>query len=286
MKEKFIKKINSKVRTADGSRRNIVCVISLNIFYKNETKPIEFYIIPTLVQNVYLGVNFWKALGMATNMVSDVDVHETHLKGYFFTSEQRKRLQATISGLPKFEEQGFGKTSLVEHIIDVGDAKPIKQRHFPILPAIEKLMCKEVDRILTLGVIEESNSPWSSPVVLVRKPGKVCLCLNSRKVNALTVKDVGEDPHIEGILSRLPRQEFTSSLDLKYAFWQIPLGRKLRIFFGAAGWYREFVANFAKKTHPLTELWVKSKSFEWSDESQKSFDSIKTRLTQTKNTKN
>lgn len=54
--------------------------------------------------------------------------------------------------------------------------------------------------MLSLGVMEESNSAWSSPVVLHRKPGKNRLCLDSRKLNAVTVD----------------------------AFWQIPLERGSR----------------------------------------------------------
>lgn len=93
-------------------------------------------------------------------------------------------------------------------------------------PAIEKLMYEELDRMLDLGVIEESNSAWSSPVVLVRKPGKLRLCLDSRIVNAVTVKDAYPIPFVGGILSRLPKAEFISSIDLKDAFWQIPLEPK------------------------------------------------------------
>lgn len=77
--------------------------------------------------------------------------------------------------------------------------------------------------MLQLGVIEESQSPWSSHVALVVKPGKVRLCLDARKVNSVTVKDAYPLQLIDGILSRLPKARFITSLDLKDAFWQIPL---------------------------------------------------------------
>ncbi len=77
--------------------------------------------------------------------------------------------------------------------------------------------------MIGLGVIEESDSSWSSPVSLVRKPGKIRLCLDARKVNQLTVKDAYPLPLIEGLLSRLDQTKFISSIDLKDAFWQIPL---------------------------------------------------------------
>jgi len=102
-------------------------------------------------------------------------------------------------------------------------AKPIKQRHFPVSPAVEKAMYAEIDRMIQLGVIEESESAWSSPIVMVTKPGKVRICLDCRKVNSFTEKDAYPLPQISGILSRLPKAEYISSLDLKDAYWQVPL---------------------------------------------------------------
>lgn len=57
----------------------------------------------------------------------------------------------------------------------------------------------------------------------VRKAGKVRLCLDSKKVKVLTVKDAHPLSHVEDTLSRLAKAEFISSLYLKNAFWQIPL---------------------------------------------------------------
>ena len=82
--------------------------------------------------------------------------------------------------------------------------------------------------MLSLGVIEPCQSPWNSPVCLVRKPGKNRLCLDSRKLNSLTVKDAFPLPHIEGLLSRLEDTHYISSVDLKDAFWQVPLSNKDR----------------------------------------------------------
>lgn len=118
----------------------------------------------------------------------------------------------------------------MEHTIELEpNVRPIKQRYFPISPAIEKLVHSEIDEMLKLGVIEEApNSPWSSPVVLVRKADKVRLCLDSRKVNSITIKDAYPLPHVDGILSRLPKAQYISSLDLRRAFWQIPLAENSR----------------------------------------------------------
>jgi len=75
-------------------------------------------------------------------------------------------------------------------------------------------MYDEIVWMIGLGVIEESDSSWSSPVVIVRKPGKVRLCIDCRKVNDVTRKNAYPMPLIEGILSRLPKAEYITSLDL------------------------------------------------------------------------
>lgn len=118
----------------------------------------------------------------------------------------------------------------MEHVIELdSNARPVKQRYYPISPAIERLVHGEIDTMLQLGVIEEApHSPWSSPVVLVRKADKVRLCLDSMKINSMTVIDAFPLPLTDGILSRLPKAEYISSLDLRRAFWQIPLSEKSR----------------------------------------------------------
>lgn len=79
--------------------------------------------------------------------------------------------------------------------------------------------------MLKLGVIENyTRSEWNNPISLVRKAnGAVRLCLDARTVNSLTVKDAYPLPLIDGLLSRLHQTKFISAIDLKDAFWQIPL---------------------------------------------------------------
>lgn len=75
-----------------------------------------------------------------------------------------------------------------------------------------------------MGVIEESTIAWSLPVVVVKKSnGEARLCLNVRKLNAVTKKDAYPKPIVEELLKRLTDTRYVSSIDLKDAFWQIRL---------------------------------------------------------------
>lgn len=113
-------------------------------------------------------------------------------------------LQVT-SNLPNSALLGLEKTSLLSHKIDTGDAAPTKQPYHAVSPAIQKDLYLELDRMLKLGVIEESSSPWCSPMATVRKynNGKIRLCLDARKLNSVTKKEAYPVPLTEGILSRL-----------------------------------------------------------------------------------
>ena len=62
----------------------------------------------------------------------------------------------------------LGRTNVINHTINTADHAPIKQRRLP--QAQVPLVEKEVDKMLKLDVIEPSDSPWSSPTVLVRSP--------------------------------------------------------------------------------------------------------------------
>lgn len=76
-----------------------------------------------------------------------------------------------------------------------------------------------------LGLMEESQSGWPSPVSLLVKPSKVCLCFEAHKISSVTLKDVHPLHHIEAIFNRLSKARFITTLDLEDVFWQIPLGK-------------------------------------------------------------
>ena len=84
----------------------------------------------------------------------------------------------------------FGTTDETTHKIDVGDATPIKQpaRRVPLKQREEVNVLLEEMR--SQGVIEPSQSPWSSPVALVqKKDGSKRFCVDYRKLNEVTKRN-------------------------------------------------------------------------------------------------
>ena len=78
----------------------------------------------------------------------------------------------------------------MKHVVDTGDAPPIKQRPYRTTPDHREEIDRQVDDILQKGIIQESLSPWSSPVVLVKKKnGEMRFCIDYRAINRISKLD-------------------------------------------------------------------------------------------------
>ena len=98
----------------------------------------------------------------------------------------------------------LGRMSLVQHVIDTGDATPIKQRPYHTSPEGKQEIDRQVNNMLEHGIIQESVSAWSSPVVLVKKKdGSMRFCVDYRKLNKVTKKDSFPLPLIADTLDSL-----------------------------------------------------------------------------------
>lgn len=224
-----------KITSASEHEVSMVGFADAQVTFQQKTKTIRLYIVPQLANVSYFGIDFWLAFDLMPKLdelaigtvpigEEEAEVEQELPDTHTLSDEQARRLKQIIDMFPSCEAEGLGKTTLIQHKIEVGNATPTKQRYHAVSPAVEAKMHAEVDRMLQLGVIEECVSPWSSPVTCVTKSnGKTRLCLDARKVNEVTSKDAFPMPLIETILSRLSDTFYISSVDLKDAFWQIEL---------------------------------------------------------------
>ena len=112
----------------------------------------------------------------------------------------------------------------VYHGIDTDDDRPTRQpsRRLPL--AKQALVNDLLENMKNKGVIEESGSPWSSPVVFVgKKDGRLRFCVNYRRLIYVTKKDCFPLPRIDDTLDTLAGAQCFSTLDLKSGYWQVAL---------------------------------------------------------------
>lgn len=116
----------------------------------------------------------------------------------------------------------YGRTDLVQHSIPTGDASPIRQRAYRASPVIRDEIKHQCDRLLKAGVIEPSSSPWSSPVVMVKKKtGGYRFCVDYRRLNKVTCPDSHPLPRIDDTIDALAGNCFFSTMDLSSGYWQV-----------------------------------------------------------------
>ena len=103
-----------------------------------------------------------------------------------------------------FSDDQLGRTSLVQHTIDTGDAMHVKQIPYRTTPENKQEIYRQVDDMLQRGIIQESVSPWSSPVALVKKKnGEMRFCVDFRAINKVTKKDSFPMPLVVDTLAAL-----------------------------------------------------------------------------------
>src|SRR5260364_225097 len=116
------------------------------------------------------------------------------------TQEQKRKATCLLNKFKGLFATGLsqlGQYHNVLHEIDTGDAKPIKQSAYRIAPDEQEFLNKEIESLLKNGLISKIKSPWTSPVVIVpKKNGKLQLCVDYRKLSAVTKKDAYPYPEL------------------------------------------------------------------------------------------
>lgn len=143
--------------------------------------------------------------------------------------EQRKQLAELINTYQEAFSinNSLGLTEMMEHEIELlPNTKPFAEpvRRHPRHHLIEAQ--RQIEEMKSKGIIEESSSPWASEFVLVKKKtGDYRLCIDYRRLNAVTKKNSYPLPNVESCLEALAGKCFFSKLDFASGYWQMPMAK-------------------------------------------------------------
>ena len=153
--------------------------------------------------------------------------------------------------------QGLPPNRACDHRIPLlPGAQPISIRPYRHSPETKTEIERQVEELLASGIIQHSNSPFASPAILVRKKdGQWRLCIDYRKLNALTVTPKFPLPVIDELLDELSGASWFSKLDLRAGYHQIRLaaGEEYKTAFQThSGHYEYKVLPFGVSGGPAT----------------------------------
>lgn len=237
------------ITTADGTQQTVTGVVDLPICLGNSCQIIKALVVPSLQHTFILGSDFarkfeilidfknesWFVQSNQSNeniavMPDHASLCSININSQLVSLERLSSIQQSIANdlINSFRsissEIKLGRTNKIVMNIDTGDAKPFKKKQYLLSPYMLKILNSELDDMLNLGVVEPSKSPWCSPVLLVKKSnGEHRFCFDGRALNDITKHDSYPLPNIDRILNMLRDAKFISSIDLRKAFWQIPL---------------------------------------------------------------
>ncbi|XP_045482855.1 uncharacterized protein LOC123686681 isoform X1 [Harmonia axyridis] len=171
--------VSVNLTTADGKPQNTLGYVNLPISLNEVTKVLRVLVVPSITHDLILGMDFIHDFNLTLDfrdfsygsscLSSDnsVAVVRAILGSDSLTEPQKYELDFIIDLFKQIAPSDrLGRTHLYRHHIDTGDAKPVRQRQYPLSPAMQKVLNVEIDKMLELNIIKPISgcSPWLSPL--------------------------------------------------------------------------------------------------------------------------
>ena len=146
----------------------------------------------------------------------------TRLTGNFVGFKEEEVVQGLKQEFPEVFSDLPGRATVGQFEIKTGDAAPVRSHPYRVPDKLKEGVRAEVNKLVELGIVVPSNSPWASPVVPVpKKDGTVRVCIDYRKLNELTIADPYYMASMEEILERVGGSKIISKIDLCKGFYQV-----------------------------------------------------------------
>ena len=140
------------------------------------------------------------------------------------SQEEQHQVRSLVQEFSGTFSEKPGRTTLMEHDIKLTTDTPVRVKQHVLPYSMMQAVNDEVRSMIELGVIERSESPYCSPVIIVKKKDNTNrFCIDFRVLNKITVFDAEPMPSMEQIFAKLAGYKFISKLDLSKGYWQIAL---------------------------------------------------------------
>ena len=137
-------------------------------------------------------------------------------------TEQVRELQSLTSQYGDIFSDCPGDSNLAEHHIDLTSDVPVRQTQYPVPYAMQASLKEELQQMEEMGIIRKSSSPYSSPVVVVKKKdGGNRICVDFRRLNKVTIIDPQPVPSPADSFLGMREDKYFSKLDLTKGYHQI-----------------------------------------------------------------
>lgn len=223
------------------------------------------YLTPTTVESEVISrADLVAQVGVDLTKACDNELPE-HLQKMFeescenLTAEEQEAVRKKLIQYQDVFSKGdtdLGKTHLAEHKIVTNTEQPIKQRPRPLPQKQSEEVERQIRLLLKSGMISESDSAWSSPIVCVTKKDKsLRMCCDYRKLNDVTIKDAHPIPPINQTIDALSGAKYFCSLDLASGYYQVPMSAESKdktAFCTRSGLYHWNVMSFGLTNAPAT----------------------------------
>ena len=157
-----------------------------------------------------------------------------------------KNYKGLFSDIPR-------KSIMAQHDVDIDEEIPVKQHPYRMSSKKTKQLEKEIQYMLTNGIIEHGRGEKASPCVLVDEPeGTVTFCTDYWKVNRITRMDVCPIPRIEDCIYRIGKAKYITKYDLFKRYRAILLkerAKEISSFVTPQGNYKYCVMPLEMKIH-------------------------------------